>query len=181
MSDLSPDEVFNNGWSIERDVLVAEKVRRNFAIPACAPKRSRQRVRRRQESGRITGRPTIPACAARLDTLEQRGIGWIARVQQHGNARQFGRKGLQQPSCFALMFTSMSDSPVILPPGRARLATIPAPTRSSAAATTVTTVLGRPLQHARTPTLAASVANVCEISITFSQSLETPASHLPSR
>src|SRR5229473_333890 len=39
------------------------------------------------------------------------------------------------------MSTSMRDNPVILPPGRARLATRPAPTRSSAAATTMGMVL----------------------------------------
>jgi hypothetical protein len=46
--------------------------------------------------GEDHGSPTIPACAARLDTLEQRGMAGSPGFNNTATRDSFGRKGSQQ-------------------------------------------------------------------------------------
>ena len=65
----------------------------------------------------------------------------VCRIAQHGDARvTLGAISLEQLQPFAAQAVFEQVKPVTLPPGRARLATRPAPTGSATCANTIGTV-----------------------------------------
>src|SRR6516225_9575902 len=59
-----------------------------------------------------------------------RGLAELPGFNNTATRDRLGERDFNNSSCFALISTSMTEKPVILPPGCAKLATIPAPTNA---------------------------------------------------
>src|SRR4026207_876619 len=82
-------------------------------------------------------RPTLSVAPAASVAARPSRWSWFAELQSTATREAVGTTSFRNCSPFPLISTLSSETPVIFPPGRPRLGTIPVPTGSPTAARTI--------------------------------------------